>query len=279
MMLERPWPAARSVRLAAAQQALAAALAEREVLDARIKRLRFQVGQLSLVRLRQTSERLRRMVEAYRAEHPRLSLPSWMRFLVEDQAVPADPATWHGVSAVQMVRLWARAHEGQVSLRDLISAVADAGVLPHRRAEAVFRNTLPVLVRRGEFRRCRSGHYEQVVSRLADLPEVVPLPPVVDGPTASEWLALVDQTVPPALPEDVRQEVCQEIALELLEGRVAIDDLARHVPKAIQREWRRRRNFAHQVISLDVPFGNPEAPPLDERMALRHAWHGSERPR
>lgn len=71
----------------------------------------------------------------------------------------------------------------------------------------------------------------------------------------NELLLFVNSLVPPALPEWIRADICQNVILEILEGKL---DRAALNYRTVSRFIRRtkRENWDYQTISLDRPLGH-----------------------
>lgn len=84
------------------------------------------------------------------------------------------------------------------------------------------------------------------------LPRMEVWPYIREINSENELLMWVSAAVPRSLPDHIRADICQDILLDILEGKIAIQELAQNVSAAIRRT-RKRTEMPFGMISLDAP--------------------------
>lgn len=119
-------------------------------------------------------------------------------------------------------------------------------------AEAVWGSVLPWRQSGGG-----SKSWALKIPELKDAPKILFYPYMLHEPRKENDLVLkVNAVVPHGLPEDIRADVCQDIIVAVLEGKLNIDNAKDNIGEFIKNVWR-LYPWKYKWLSLDQPaFGD-----------------------
>jgi hypothetical protein len=83
-----------------------------------------------------------------------------------------------------------------------------------------------------------------------------------------EMIAVINNAVPRTLPEYVRADICQNLAVSILLGEIQLDDLQKAIPVLVKSAWKDSPS-KYGPLSLDAPlnYGESKSKTLGETIA------------
>lgn len=89
---------------------------------------------------------------------------------------------------------------------------------------------------------------------------------MIDARTDEARLVMmINAAVPRALPEHIRQDVCQDLLVAYFEGQFVLADLAANVGKFLRRHRRLFEDSKFRFLPFDVPL-RADGRPLSETL-------------